>query len=163
MNEFNYDSYCGLYCGACSILKAFRTGVKDPLASFFSDEAGMTLQCRGCKSDQLFVNCAKCDIRPCAQAKGIEHCINCPDYPCVHFAPLEFLTEKLPHLSVIAANTQAIRDGGVDRWLDGQEAKWKCPDCGTDFTWYAAHCSSCGRPLEDIKPHRNAFDKSVFK
>ena len=24
MEEFRYDSYCGLYCGACEIIKAYQ-------------------------------------------------------------------------------------------------------------------------------------------
>ncbi|HUW63318.1 MAG TPA: hypothetical protein VMW83_01260 [Spirochaetia bacterium] len=47
MPNFNYDSYCGPYCGSCSIMVAYQTGQKDKFASFLHDELGFELKCRG--------------------------------------------------------------------------------------------------------------------
>ena len=173
MDDFNYDSYCGLYCGACSILKAYQSGIKDPFACFWSDEAGAELKCHGCKTDIIFQGapefggCAKCAIRACAREKGVERCLSCPDFPCQNFNPdtdmAKFLVDKLPHMSMIAANLQSIMSEGATRWLELQEAQWKCPDCQTDYTWYATNCSTCGKDLGDSKPYRNSFDKSIFE
>lgn len=163
MSDFNYDTYCGLYCGSCSVIKAYQTGEKDPLACMFSDELGMELKCRGCKSDDLFVNCAHCTIRPCAKEKGVEHCIDCPDYPCQIYGVLELGVEKLPHWSMAAVNIETIKNKGTEKWLEEQAAQWKCPDCETGYSWYAAACSNCGKDLTEIKPYKNSFDKSIFK
>ncbi|MEN6389152.1 MAG: DUF3795 domain-containing protein [Syntrophomonas sp.] len=163
MSEFNYDTYCGLYCGACSIMKACQTGIKDPFACIFCDEAGMELKCHGCKTEQVFENCAKCPIRPCARERGVEHCPDCPDYPCQNYGFMQFLTEKLPHWDTAAANLQTIKEKGTEGWLQEQQAQWKCPNCQTDYSWYATHCSNCGKDLGEIKPYKNTFDKSVFQ
>lgn len=163
MSNYNYDTYCGLYCGSCSVMKAYQSGVKDPLACVFSDELGMELKCQGCKSDDLFVNCAQCTIRPCAQEKGLEHCVECPDYPCQIYQTLGIAVEKLPHWSVTASNAETIKNKGTDDWLKQQSEQWKCPDCRTDYTWYATYCSNCGRELSDLKNYKNVFDKSIFQ
>jgi len=173
MSDFNYDSYCGLYCGACSIIKAYQSGIKDPFACFWSDEAGAELKCHGCKTDKVFGGaaefggCAKCPIRACAREKGVERCLSCPDFPCQNFNPhtdmAKYLFDKLPHMSTIAANLQIILSEGASCWLEQQEAQWKCPDCQTDYTWYANHCSNCGKDLGDRKPYKKTFDKSVFQ
>lgn len=163
MSDFKYDSYCGLYCRACSVMKAYQSGVKDPLACFFGDEAGLELQCHGCKSESVFENCSKCVIRPCARDKGVESCLDCAEYPCQNYGFMQFIAEKLPHWSTSAANLNAIREKGIDQWLDEQAHLWQCPDCQTDFSWYATHCSKCGKDLSENKPYKNIFDKSVFQ
>jgi predicted esterase len=173
MSDFNYDSYCGLYCGGCSIIKAYQSGIKDPFACFWSDEAGAELKCHGCKTDTVFGGaaefggCAKCAIRACAREKGVERCLSCPDFPCHNFNPdteiAKFLFDKLPHMSTIATNLQTIMSKGASGWLEEQVVQWKCPDCQTDYTWYATHCSNCGKDLGDLKPYKNTFDTSVFQ
>jgi len=163
MSDYNYDTYCGLYCGACSILKAYQSGIKDPFACMFSDELGMELKCHGCKTDDLFGNCARCIIRPCAKEKGVEHCIDCTEYPCQILKTMGFAVDKLPHWSMAAANVETIKNKGAERWLEEQAAQWKCPDCQTDYTWYGTHCSNCGKDLGEVKAYKNSFDKSIFQ
>ena len=171
MSDFNYDSYCGMYCGACSIMKAYQTGVKDPFATFWNDEAGAELKCHGCKTDKVFEGCADfggcstCHIRACAREKRVERCLNCSDFPCAILKPTnesQIMLDKLPHMSTIAINMQTIHSKGISRFLEEQAAQWKCPDCQTDYTWYATHCSKCGKDLGDLKPYRNSFDGSIF-
>lgn len=163
MNDFNYDTYCGLYCGSCSVMKAYQTGIKDPLACTFNDEMGMELKCHGCKTDHVFENCAQCSIRPCAKERGVEHCIDCPDYPCQIYMTLKLAVEKLPHWSMAAANIETIRNNGVAKWLEEQAEQWRCADCQIGYSWYSTHCSNCGKDLQDLKPYKSTFDKSIFQ
>jgi hypothetical protein len=164
VSAFNYDSYCGLYCGACSIIKAYQTGIRDKFASFFAEEAGLELKCHGCKSDTVFVNCSNCKIRACAIDKGVERCLVCKDFPCNQFnaEELKNVLDSLPHLSAIQNNLAVIMSNGVDCWLAEQEKRWKCPDCQTDFSWYTDNCSKCGRDLTEIKGFKN-YDKKIFE
>ncbi len=164
MDKFNYDSYCGLYCGACSVLKAYQTGSKDDLAVFFGDEAGLELKCCGCKSDTVFSNCVNCQIRYCAADKKVEHCIECKEYPCSLLSPdnLKYMTDRVPHVCLTSQGLLAIQEVGLDQWLADQAIKWKCPECQTDFSWYTAQCSKCGKDLRGIKGYKNQFDKSIF-
>jgi len=165
----NFDSYCGIFCGACSIMVSYRTGIKDPLAEFFNEENVRSFfamqgvefpdepfehKCNGCKTDVLFVNCRPCRIRACAEAKNVQHCVECSDYPCELFK-FQFCNpdvhEKLPHSKMSVINLDRIKETGVSRWLAEQEASWRCPDCGTGFSWYANVCSHCGRELDSLK------------
>ncbi len=172
MTNDNYDTYCGLYCGACDILKAHRTGRATPLSSFwneaivrkFLDRLGVpegarrpySLECHGCKSDMLFVNCEACGIRKCAVGKNVERCMECAEYPCKLIQDLARAESVLPHLKGKRANMDAIRARGADAWLREQEAAWKCPDCGAAFSWYTRRCDSCGR---DLSEHTYKFSR----
>ena len=162
MSEFNYDTYCGLYCGACSILKAYQSGPKDPFACFWDENTSLELKCHGCKTDIVFENCAVCPIRTCAREKEIEHCTECIEYPCANFNKMLPLLEILPHCTTASDNRETIAAKGTDQWLQEQDNLWKCPDCKTEYTWYGVNCKNCGRELDSLKPYKNAFNKDIM-
>jgi len=149
MNKFNYDTYCGLYCGACDILMAYKGGYGDQLAAYMDVEPSQ-ITCCGCKSDLVYINCQNCEIRMCAINKNLEHCIDCNSYPCDLFNE-----NQLPHWKITDKNLLTIKSQGVRQWLLDQEKIWQCPDCGTGFSWYAPACSQCGKILEKIKDYNN--------
>lgn len=171
--SFNYDTYCGLYCGACSIMIAYRTGIKDPFASYWTesalkavlhargieveDQTSLQLRCHGCKTDDRFINCRDCRIRVCAIEKRVEHCNRCDNSPCDLFSGL-ILNEKfqnlLPHLKEAPENLAKIQRDGTETWLACQKEKYRCPECGTAFSWYTNRCTHCGRELDTKFPFR---------
>ena len=164
MDNFNYDSYCGIYCGACDIMLAYKTGAKYRLAAFWNESTVKTFQykigltydkskpftykCNGCKTDTLFVNCGVCQIRKCAIDSKIEHCIDCDKYPCKLFVDSRKMDSLLPHLKSNHNNMETIKKSGVAYWLSEQEKKWKCPNCDTSFSWYTYKCKNCGNDLK---------------
>lgn len=157
MSNYNHDSYCGLYCGACDILLAYKKGYQDKVASFLNVEPSQ-IKCHGCKTDTLFINCQNCKIRNCAINRNMEHCNDCNDYPCNIFNELihDFSNQfKLPHLKIIPKNLLTIKNIGVNPWLSEQEKQWKCPECQTSFSWYTPNCTNCGKDLEKIKDYNN--------
>ena len=163
MDNFNYDTYCGIYCGACDIMMAHKTGMKFKLASFWDESTVKTFQkklgipydstqpftykCNGCKSGNLFVNCSVCQIRKCAINTGVEHCIDCGKYPCNLIVDSQKMASLLPHLKCNRTNMEIIQSKGVGQWLAEQESKCKCPDCQTSFSWYSGKCKNCGTDL----------------
>ena len=172
MSNFNYDSYCGNYCGACSIILADKTGSKDQLASYWTEstlkaylqvqgieltaEDNLQLRCNGCKSDTLFINCKHCKIRACAINRKVEHCSECNDYPCQLLKGSllnKDIQGKLPHLKVTSDNLTTIKNVGVEQWLNGQEKQWKCPECHADTSWYMFSCANCGKDLSGDKDY----------
>lgn len=166
MTDFNYDSYCGIYCGACDIHRAYKTGHKDNFASVWSEpvltafqkargNTGLTseslqLRCHGCKSDTVFINCSTCKIRSCAVSRKIEHCIDCKEYPCALHVEMRKGAALLPHLKNNLPNLEAIQKAGVRRWLAEQEKRWECPQCHTSFAWYSSKCRTCGKNLAGL-------------
>jgi len=161
--DSNHDSYCGIYCGACDIMNSYQTGKKQPLALFWNEKAvkmlhkglglkyddskPFTLECHGCKSGQLFVNCSVCKKRECAISRNVEHCIDCSDYPCDEIRSMQKNAFVLPHVKDNHTNLESIKTVGVEQWLSDQQNRWKCPKCNTSFSWYSAKCISCGTNL----------------
>ena len=144
MNIFNPDTYCGIYCGACSIAMYSKTGRADEFVACLGGVPKEELSCGGCKSDNIYAGCKACGLRRCAREKGIEHCIDCADYPCKSYKTRQTVAKLLPHLHGAAASLKNIKLDGVDHWLDVQKKRWSCPDCGTPFSWYATACYKCG-------------------
>ena len=174
MSNFNYDTYCGIYCGACSILRAYKTGNKDNFASYWTKSTlkdflkgqgvsiaegeDLSLKCHGCKTDTIFINCKYCKIRTCAISKKVEHCNDCEQYPCnlLNNTLLnEEIQKQLPHLKAALDNLNTIKNAGVNNWLEQQEKQWKCPECDTTSSWYTFSCPSCGKDLTGSKDYGN--------
>lgn len=141
------DTYCGIYCGACSVLRHGEDGRGDAYSECCTSVPREELVCGGCKSGRVYPGCRVCKIRDCAVAKGVEHCVLCAEYPCSAYRKWRWATKLLPHLGECAANLEAIRRDGVNVWLAAQEQRWSCPNCGTRFSWYRGQCSGCGCSL----------------
>lgn len=167
MNHRRYDSYCGIYCGACEIMNAETSQDKMRIAQIWEgvfEASPEQMDCSGCKTDRLFFNCEQCRMRPCAQSRGVECCIECEDYPCDYYQQGKIMVERLPclkHMNAIIRNLRYIRDHGVEQWLADQRTIWGCPGCGTPFTWYAEECRYCGRDLKRIKDYETLSDEDT--
>ncbi len=141
-----FDSYCGLYCGACPILVANVKGEVEAKAKEWEMVAA-DIVCHGCKSRVTANICADCVMKLCARDRGFDFCVECEDYPCGSIQT--FQRDRFPHHTLIAVNLETIRDRGVAAWLDEQKERWSCSACGTLFTWYEEECQSCGGRLYD--------------
>ena len=143
---FRLDAYCGLYCGACFVMIAYKQDRTDCIPkkwlSFIHD---MELKCHGCKSDVLFENCRGCKSRPCAQSKNIEFCDQCSEYPCEQFRRIA--SYNLPHHNVAVQSLKKIDEIGVKEWLKQQSERWLCSNCNSAFSWYEEYCIKCGEQL----------------
>jgi len=142
-----HDSYCGLNCGACPVGLANESGDSDKIAGMAAEwgrKAG-ELICEGCKADVTAGFCSRCRMRLCAMGRGLEFCVECPDYPCENL--MAFRNDDAPHHSAIFRNLGEIQDLGVEAWLEVQAARWSCPECGRRFGWYDETCEGCGAEL----------------
>jgi hypothetical protein len=90
-------AYCGLVCGECPIFLATREPdagkrwrMRIEIARKCNEHYGVRYgpeditDCDGCtaESGRLFQGCRDCKIRPCAQARNLDSCGLCGDYPC---------------------------------------------------------------------------------
>lgn len=139
--DFRYDSYCGLYCGACDVLVANEKDEVEKAAKAWNMKPEQ-LRCHGCKSTINAVFCADCVIKPCAETREIEFCSQCDEYPCSRLR--EFRDDENPHHSIVLRNLDFIREQGVDAWLEEQRDRWSCPGCGEKCSWYDKTCRKCG-------------------
>lgn len=52
---------CGVYCGSCGLLNS---------------------ACQGCRASQGRAFWGECEVARCCLARDLEHCGQCPEYPC---------------------------------------------------------------------------------
>ena len=102
-NRKDLGAYCGLYCGSCPMY----TGGK----------------CTGCKgpTETLADHCKTCEMRPCAQSKGLKSCAECKGFPCAKTEAFHNSGKPMGHAA--AAGCKEIQDVGYDQWLAKQETK----------------------------------------
>lgn len=169
MEQFRCDSYCGLYCGACEIMVAYKRGVKsgklprwedltEEFRKQFPEKLRGEVKCLGCKSDTVFKNCKKCAIRSCAKYKmKVDSCFECRKFPCFRHKIGKFaikhtkLGKRLPHLKTAMANLEVIKREGEAKWLEEQKKIWLCPKCLAEFSWYQKKCANCGMQVDSEK------------
>jgi hypothetical protein len=137
---------CGLYCGVCGILMAHRDNnskFKEILAGFYGvspDE----IACKGCLSDERFKFCQECQIRSCTEAKNYEGCHQCGDFPCdlIHNFPVP-VGKK-----VILRAIPERRELGTEKWVQQEEMRYHCPQCGSELFRGAKRCRNCKVPVD---------------
>jgi hypothetical protein len=148
MMQFRYDTYCGIYCGACAVINAIKSDKLDDFAkkhNYKPDE----LECYGCKITQTAATKDRCGFLDCAINKGIEFCFECDEYPCDKLKA--FKEDKHPHHSAIFKNSERIKEIGIEPWFSEQENRWKCTACGGPFSWYDEKCEKCGAKLYNCR------------
>ena len=141
------DSYCGIYCGSCPVLRHGETGRGDGFIACCAGIPKAELRCGGCKSGDVYAGCRVCSFRDCAAGRGLERCADCPDYPCEPYRKWASMKRILPHVAEAPASLEAIRRDGAEAWAAAQRKRWACPNCGAPFTWYERSCYACGRSL----------------
>ena len=147
---------CGLYCGACNIYLNYNSGDKEALNAMAERinqqreiklDPETDLPCEGCLSSTVAWYCRECAMRDCAVSKGITHCSQCSDFPCQIVT--DFNNDEWPHHGEVLANVQRQKEIGIDAWLDEQEKRWRCPECGNAVGWYDAKCRQCEAELPE--------------
>ena len=136
--DFVMDAYCGIYCGACPNLLATRAGTG-------------TNPCHGCKSKAPTGYCATCGIKTCATQKGFEFCCECPEFvSCERMQ--QFMNDKnWPYQQNAAKNMEWIQLNGISSWLQVQEQRWLCANCGSSYSWWTETCPQCGQAVASYK------------
>ncbi|MFH1537309.1 MAG: DUF3795 domain-containing protein [bacterium] len=137
---------CGLYCGVCAILIAYRDDnqkFKEKLAPVYGVKPE-DIVCKGCKSGDQFAYCRTCLIRNCTEEKNFEGCHECGDFPCE-------LIDKFPipvGKKVIARAIPARRELGTEKWVEEEEKRYRCPSCGNRLFRGAKRCNGCKEPVD---------------
>ncbi len=150
----NWVAPCGLYCGACTIRLAGKSGnrqLMEEIALALTARQGQAIRvddlaCEGCLSNEVVaIVCRDCALRACALEKEVGHCSCCPEYPCQ--AIVDFSRDGLPHHAEVPENISRQREVGRDSWADEQDKRWRCWHCEQAISWYDSQCPACGSPL----------------
>lgn len=140
------DSYCGLYCGACTSVVAGGKAKKPE-----------DTKCLGCKSGKTAGYCATCKIRECATDQGVESCGECPGFPCEKLTA--FHHNGRDYRLLAAKNCQEINEKGRKAWMKAQRKRWTCPACKARLSWKDEKCPTCGADILSCKEEAAAYRK----
>jgi predicted RNA-binding Zn-ribbon protein involved in translation (DUF1610 family) len=105
--------------------------------------------CPGCNSlDQAAKpsHCTKCRLKYCEQLPDAEnaYCYQCAEFPCVRMWNLDRRYVSKYGLSPIA-NLERIRALGIVQFIEEENNKWMCPNCGEKLCMHRNACLSCGQ------------------
>jgi len=153
-------SPCGLYCGVCAIYIAHRENnqkFKERLVNLYkggvsgkgilpnSENLSIEdIKCRGCLSDELFMHCRQCEIRACTKGKGYTGCHQCDEFPCQYIEHFPMAVGK----KVILRAIPYWREVGTEKWIQDEEARYICPECGNKVFRGAVKCNQCKVKLD---------------
>ena len=155
-----FISPCGLYCGVCAIYIAHRDNnekFKERLAGLYKGNvagkgtlpgseqlSAKDIHCQGCLSDDLFMHCNQCDIRDCTIKKGYSGCHECDEFPCEYIDHFPMAVGK----KVILRSVPYRRKFGTKKWVQDEEARYSCPECGNKVIRGAVKCNQCRANLD---------------
>lgn len=139
-------TYCGLYCGLCASRRRIpqEAGkLRKLLAQEGYDLGGFDIpslkeifpafwQGLNVLADEPCPTCRAgggnpgCQIRVCAQAKGVVTCPQCSEFPCVKIGVLE-------HYPLYHSDARRIKEIGLEAWVEEQEERAKAGFSYTDI------------------------------
>lgn len=136
---------CGMNCNVCSAYLAWKHDTR--------------------KKGILKGYCTGCRVRPkqCASLKKrcetlingrINFCYECPGFPCRWIKNLDKRYRTFYHMSEIE-NLQYIKENGMDKFLQKETEKWRCPECGDTICCHNGICFNCG--LDKLKAKRRKY------
>lgn len=154
MNNINKDllAPCGLYCGVCAIHIADRDNnfkfknvlvdVYKPFTKSIDD-----IKCSGCLSENpenIFGYCKSCPIRDCILKKSYDGCYQCDDFPCKFIDNFPIPVGK----KVILRAIPQWKKLGTEKWVEEEEKRYHCPECGNSLFRGAKRCNKCGNSVD---------------
>lgn len=156
----DFISPCSLYCGVCAIYIAHRDDnvkLKEGLVKLYrggtpgkgalpNSESLSTedIRCGGCRSDERFMHCRQCEIRNCTTERGYDGCHECNEFPCRHIDHFSMAVGK----KVILRSVPYRREFGTEKWIEDEEARYICPECGNRVFRGAMKCNQCKTQLD---------------
>ena len=138
---------CGVYCGACPVYRAWAEQDLGKLKALAASLGTTTdkLMCTGCRTPAAFCFGGDCEIKTCAQERGVAFCPDCEDYPCDRIRRFE---AGAPYRATLRQGANRLRKAGVSVWLREQNAMWRCRACGARTIAGVDTCPSCGITLK---------------
>jgi len=136
---------CGMNCGICSGYLAYKHDVKSK---------GIRMPyCLGCRPRDK--KCAFLKKRCNLLLSGkVQYCYECSNYPCERLNHIDTRYLNLHRMSMIE-NLEFIKKKGINQFLEKEEERWKCPNCGGVISCHNGICFDCG--LDILKNKRNLY------
>jgi hypothetical protein len=154
---------CGLFCPACTLF----IGTKEEpqrlqnMADRHNTRAD-AWECNGCRSEKRSYWCEHiCQIKPCADKRGIEFCGECDEYPC---DMLKDFQKERPHRIELWKTQDRIAEAGYLKWFEEMVKHYSCTNCHTINSAYDITCRNCGtKPsCQYVKLHKKDIEASIL-
>jgi len=134
VNNISLIAPCGMNCGLCISYLAMKYDLRK--------EGLRKSYCVGCLPRDK--NCTfmkkHCDLL----RKGlVRFCYECEKFPCSQLKDLDKRYRTKYHMSMIE-NLEFIKEHGIERFLEKEETKWRCPECGEVICCHNGLCLNCG-------------------
>ena len=130
-------SPCGMNCGVC--MAYFREKNK----------------CYGCRAlnDWKPTTRVNCRIKNCEHfPKNSKFCCDCNLFPCEKIKHIDKRYRTKYHMSMIE-NLTMIKNEKIKKFLEKENTKWKCINCGGVICCHNGLCYSC--QMDIIKSRKN--------
>ena len=118
---------CGMNCGICMAYLREKN------------------RCVGCniESPQKLNHCFVCSIKNCTERNGgSKFCFECPKYPCARLKQLDKRYRTKYSMSMIE-NLNKIKESGLDQFMEIENTRWVCPQCGNPICVHNKRCYHC--------------------
>jgi hypothetical protein len=152
MTDKDLAGRCGLYCGACSIYRAYKDGGEylKRLSEHFKCPPEK-VRCEGCQilTPECWGN--DCEIVQCLKVKRYGFCYECPQYEDQSCEKFEELAKRYLEDNVdVRANLEKIKSGRVKEWLRESKKRFRCPYCKKPLPEGSKKCCHCGKEFPQI-------------
>lgn len=126
---------CGMNCGICIAFFGYTMSGKRRKHA-----------CSSCWSRERLCAFIKKECEKVA-SKQLHYCFECNDFPCEQLQQLDSRYRQRFGMSMID-NLKNIKENGMEKFLQEQEEKYKCPKCGGVICVHNGKCYSCGTNME---------------
>ena len=126
---------CGMNCGICVAFFGYTTEGKT-----------RKHRCRTCRSRKSQCAFIKKECNKLA-TKQIEYCFECTDFPCANLNTLDSRYREKYGMSMIE-NLIQIQTQGIKQFLEKEQERWKCPNCGGTICVHNKTCYTCTKPAK---------------
>lgn len=105
-------------------------------------------QCKGCRSESDIKyktkGCVSCIIKNCPIIRSNKSgfCFECDKFPCHRLKQLDKRYRTKYHMSMIE-NLQNIKQFGMAAFLQNEEIRWTCKECGNIVCVHKFICIIC--------------------
>ena len=77
----------------------------------------------------------------------IQFCFECAQMPCEKLEHLDKRYRTRYNMSMVE-NLKEIQKNGIEAFLENQEAKYRCPNCGDVVSVHDRKCYSCKQVIK---------------
>jgi len=131
---------CGINCGVCFVYLREKNNCCSCLSTGTNKPA----------------HCSKCRIKFCDEHDKSEfrYCYECHKFPCTRLKGFDKRYIKKYHLSLIQ-NLKYINKYGVLQFINIENEKWKCNNCGEVLSVHKDSCLKCGSEYRKSPTEQN--------